>query len=59
MRPDKEQWGWAGFSTCDFERCQMMARLIEVCRGYFIFWIWAWLNSQICGGKAMKWTLSR
>jgi Transposase DDE domain group 1 len=26
----KNQWGWAGFTTRDFERCQLMARLIAL-----------------------------
>jgi hypothetical protein len=26
----KNQWGWAGFTTRDFERCQIMARLIAL-----------------------------
>jgi hypothetical protein len=26
----KNQWGWAGFTTRDFERCQTMARLIAL-----------------------------
>lgn len=26
----KNQWGWAGFTTRDFERCQIIARLIAL-----------------------------
>jgi hypothetical protein len=26
----KNQWGWAGFTARDFERCQLMARLIAL-----------------------------
>ena len=26
----KNQWGWAGFTTCDLKRCQRMARLIAL-----------------------------
>jgi hypothetical protein len=26
----KNQWGWAGFTTCDMKRYQIMARLIAV-----------------------------
>jgi Transposase DDE domain group 1 len=26
----KNQWGWAGFTTQDFERCQLMARLVAL-----------------------------
>jgi hypothetical protein len=26
----KNQWGWAGFTTADIDRCQLMARLIAL-----------------------------
>ena len=35
----KNQWGWAGFTTSDLTRCQIMARLIAVVYNWWTLYV--------------------